>query len=66
MAVIVDNIVTCDICGRLFKEVRKRYFCTHCKKYYYVCPICKEIASKCSYCGISLMRKSEPVINKKI
>jgi len=62
MSVKVDNIVTCDVCGRLFKEVRKRYYCEHCNKYFFVCPVCKENMSICTYCGIPLKKKSAPTV----
>ena len=53
--------VTCEKCGRLFPEVRKRFHCFHCKRYFHVCPDCKEKGAKCPLCGIPMKKKSEPV-----
>lgn len=54
--------VVCDICRRPFKEVKKRYYCAHCKKYFYVCEYCQETMPKCTYCGVRLTKKTAPNI----
>lgn len=60
-AVVKQKEVVCDICRRLFKDVRKRYYCEHCKVYFHVCSHCKEKLPKCRYCGVVLAKKSAPV-----
>ena len=55
---------TCDICGTLFKERRRRWHCDHCHKYYYVCPACVVRHLKCPHCGIVLKKRGEP-LNKR-
>ena len=57
----VINLATCDVCGRLFREQRRMYYCEHCKKFYHVCKFCKETNARCNLCGIYLKQKSEPV-----
>lgn len=51
---------TCETCGRVFKASVKRYYCSHCNKYFYVCPSCAEAEAKCRFCGVPLKRKTEP------
>ena len=57
--------VTCDCCSRPFMAVRRRAYCFHCNKYFYVCPSCASNLPKCRYCGIPLARKIEPVGTKR-
>ena len=52
--------VICDVCGRLFWETRRRHYCEHCHKFYYVCEDCRVTRNKCRLCGIPLKKKSEP------
>jgi hypothetical protein len=60
-AAVKQKEVVCDICRRLFKDSRKRYYCEHCKVYFFVCNHCKEKLPKCRYCGIILAKKSAPI-----
>ena len=52
----------CDICGRVYKETRKRYYCEHCNRHYYVCTTCKDKIPHCPSCGLILMKKSAPAL----
>ena len=54
------NDATCESCGRVFLATTKRYYCSHCNKYYYVCTSCADEHAKCRFCSIPLKRKSEP------
>jgi len=56
-----ETSATCDLCGSLFHESRKRYYCDHCHKYYFVCPRCVERGAKCRFCGIPTKKHTEPV-----
>jgi hypothetical protein len=60
-AAVMQKEVVCDICRRLFKETRRRYYCEHCKKYFYVCSHCKENIPKCAFCGILLEKRTAPL-----
>ncbi|MBI9097731.1 MAG: hypothetical protein JEY91_04610 [Spirochaetaceae bacterium] len=54
------NEATCDNCARVFAATAKRYYCTHCNKFYYICNSCVEAEPKCRHCGIPLKRRTEP------
>ncbi len=54
-------LATCDVCGRVFKEQTKHYYCEFCKKYFHICNHCKEEKAKCTQCGIHLVKKREPI-----
>lgn len=53
---------TCDICGAVWKETRKKFYCDHCARYYFVCPNCQERGPHCVLCGIPLKKKTEPSV----
>ena len=57
---------TCESCGRVFMAASKRYYCTHCDKYYHVCPSCSDKLAKCRFCGIPLKKKVEPQKLKRV
>jgi hypothetical protein len=57
------NEATCETCGRIFSASVKRYYCSHCNKYYHVCSSCAEADAKCRFCGIPLKRKTEPQLS---
>jgi len=61
----VKTEVTCELCGAVFLESRRRYYCDHCHKYFYVCKRCKEKGAKCRFCGIPLKKHAEPLNIKK-
>jgi len=52
MSLSYFKTATCDICRKIFREVRKRYYCEHCKEYFYVCEECKhdDFKLKCPNC----------------
>jgi len=59
---IHTNEATCESCGRVFQASAKRYYCSHCNKYYYVCSSCADAKAKCRFCGIPLKRRVEPQV----
>ena len=60
----IDASVTCELCGSLFIESRRRYYCAHCQKYYFVCSRCREKGAKCRFCGIPTRKQSEPLSHR--
>ena len=60
------NEATCDTCGRLFMTTVKRFHCSHCDRYFHVCPSCRSEIPKCRYCGVVLKRKSETQPNRML
>ncbi|MBN2546026.1 MAG: hypothetical protein JXB50_09535 [Spirochaetes bacterium] len=63
MSLSYFKTATCDICRKIFREIRKRYYCEHCKEYFYVCDECKQddFKLKCPNCGVRLKQKSAPL-----
>jgi len=61
----IKTEVTCELCGSVFLESRRRYYCDHCHKYFYVCSRCKEKGAKCRFCGIPTKKRGEPLKIKK-
>jgi len=57
---ITTSEATCDNCARVFQATAKRYYCSHCNKYFYICTGCAEMEPKCRFCGIPLKRRTEP------
>lgn len=55
----IDTLATCDNCARLFEERVRRYYCGHCDRYYYICPVCSAGGPHCRFCGVPLARSSE-------
>ena len=51
---------TCESCGRVFMAASKRYYCSHCDKYFHICPSCSGVKANCRFCGIPLKRRVEP------
>lgn len=56
---------TCDSCGRLFEAAIKRFHCSHCDKFFHVCPSCVEKQPKCRFCGVPLKKRREPQAQKR-
>lgn len=52
---------TCDVCRNLYRATRRKHYCPHCNKYFYVCNRCHEKGAHCPYCGVPLKRKAEPL-----
>jgi hypothetical protein len=52
---------TCDCCRTVYRAVNKKYYCSHCNKYYYVCNRCSEELPQCPGCGVPLKKKSLPL-----
>ena len=52
---------TCDLCGRVYAAKRRRHYCDHCNRFFYVCHSCEEHGAKCRLCGIPLKHRGEPV-----
>ncbi len=65
MAKVIKSEVTCELCGSLFFETRRKYYCANCNKYFYVCNNCKEKGAQCRFCGISTKKQGEPIRIKK-
>ncbi len=57
---VIVNEATCESCGRIFMAASKRYYCSHCDKYFHICPSCSDNKAKCRFCSIPLKRKMEP------
>lgn len=66
MSLSYFKTATCDICRKIFREVRKRFYCEHCKEYFFVCDDCRkdDMRLRCPNCGIRLRQKSAPIIVK--
>ncbi len=53
---------TCESCRKDFKIIRRRFWCEHCNKYFYICPTCMgKYRIPCPYCGTGLKKKAEPL-----
>jgi hypothetical protein len=59
----IENLTTCDNCGRLYNGSVRQYYCSHCDKYFYICPSCALAGAHCKYCAIALKHSVER--NKK-
>jgi hypothetical protein len=59
MAIQIATFATCDNCARLFKETIRRYFCDHCKKYFFICTACSTECAHCRFCGVPLKKSTE-------
>ncbi len=66
MDVTDERVATCELCGGLFVETRRRYFCDHCKRYFFLCPKCQLHHAKCTYCGVPLKKQTEPFHRKAV
>ncbi len=58
--------VTCESCGGVFKSGIKRYYCSHCDKYYHICGSCADFRPKCRFCSIPLVKKREPQKQRRV
>lgn len=65
MTKAVKSEVTCELCGSIFLETRRKYYCPHCNKYFFVCNRCKEKGASCRFCGIPTKKQGEPIKIKK-
>jgi hypothetical protein len=55
----IEKMLTCDNCARLYNGKVRRHYCSHCDKYFYICPACSAKGAHCRFCGVPLKNSVE-------